>query len=86
MLYDELGKAYLGRRRAARVIVCHCQVVSDSTVVDAIDSGARTLAGLCRSTGAGKNCGSCVFSLKRLLCEHGRLLSPLSPEVEVAAS
>jgi bacterioferritin-associated ferredoxin len=68
------------------VIVCHCQVVNDGKVTAAIEAGARTLAGLCRSTGAGKNCGACVFSLKRLLCEHGNPLSALSPEVEVAAS
>jgi bacterioferritin-associated ferredoxin len=68
------------------MIVCHCQVVSDGKVVDAIESGARTLSGICRSTGAGKNCGACVFSLKRLLCEHGRPLPALPPEVEVAAS
>ena len=67
------------------MIVCHCQVVSDGKVADAIESGARTLAGICRSTGAGKNCGACVFSLKRLLCEHGGPL-PTMPEVEVAAS
>jgi bacterioferritin-associated ferredoxin len=68
------------------VIVCHCQVVNDGKVAAAIEAGARTLAGVCRSTGAGKNCGACVFSLKRLLCEHGNPLSALSPEVEVAAS
>jgi bacterioferritin-associated ferredoxin len=68
------------------VIVCHCAVVNDRDVVTAVESGARTLAGLCQSTGAGKNCGVCVFSLKRLLCEHGRTLTTVSPEVEVAAS
>lgn len=67
------------------MIVCHCEVVNDQDVVDAIEAGARTLSGLCKSTGAGKNCGVCVFSLKRLLCEHGQTLSPLPPEVEVAA-
>ena len=68
------------------VIVCHCQVVSDSKVAAAIDAGARTLGGLCRTTGAGRSCGACVFSLKRLLCEHGNPLSAMPPEVEVAAS
>ena len=68
------------------MIVCHCAVVNDQAVVNAVESGARTLAGLCRSTGAGKNCGVCVFSLKRLLCEHGQALAPVSLEVEVAAS
>ena len=68
------------------MIVCHCEVVNDRDVVGAIEAGARTLAGLCKSTGAGKSCGVCVFSLKRLLCEHGRIVAPLPPEVDVAAS
>ena len=53
------------------MIVCHCQVVSDRAVAAAIADGARTLAEVCRATGAGQDCGSCVFSLKRLVCEHG---------------
>jgi bacterioferritin-associated ferredoxin len=68
------------------VIVCHCGVVSDKAVTDAVDAGARTLAGVCRSTGAGQNCGVCVFSIRRLLCEHGSTVEALEPEVSVAAS
>jgi bacterioferritin-associated ferredoxin len=68
------------------VIVCHCGVVNDRAVTDAIRSGARTLSGVCKSTGAGQNCGTCVFSIKRLLCEHGSIVSPMLPEVDVAAS
>jgi bacterioferritin-associated ferredoxin len=52
------------------VIVCHCAVVTDRDVTDAWDAGARSLGQACRTTGAGTDCGSCVFSLKRLLCEH----------------
>jgi len=68
------------------VIVCHCKVVNDRAVANSIDNGARTLAKLCNSTGAGQNCGACVFSLKRLLCEHESVSGPLLPEVELAAS
>jgi bacterioferritin-associated ferredoxin len=70
------------------VIVCHCRVVTDRQVAAAVDSGARSLAGLCRSTGAGQDCGACVFSLKRLVCEHGAPLAsqPVLSEVDVAAS
>jgi bacterioferritin-associated ferredoxin len=68
------------------VIVCHCGVVNDQTVARAVESGARTLSGLCRSTGAGRDCGACVFSLKRLLCDHQSALAALPPEVDVAAS
>ncbi len=76
------------------MIVCHCRVVSDRTVAEAVRAGARSVSGVCRSTGAGQDCGSCVFSLKRLVCEHGNALVPTSappfsdnlPEVDVAAS
>jgi bacterioferritin-associated ferredoxin len=68
------------------VIVCHCRVVTDRAVAAAVRDGARSLAGVCRSTGAGQDCGACVFSLKRLVCEHGAPLIAASPEVDVAAS
>ena len=71
------------------MIVCHCQVVSDRAVADAVRAGARSLAGVCRSTGAGQDCGRCVFSLKRLVCDHGDIRTPAAPvlsEVDVAAS
>jgi bacterioferritin-associated ferredoxin len=69
------------------VIVCHCRVVTDRQVVEALRAGAGSVAGVCRSTGAAQDCGSCVFSVKRLVCEHGgeRSRSHLS-EVDVAAS
>ena len=65
------------------MIVCHCRVVSDRQVAEAVRSGARSVSAVCRSTGAGQECGSCVFSLKRLVCEHGAPI--LTSEVDVAA-
>jgi bacterioferritin-associated ferredoxin len=67
------------------MIVCHCSVVSDRAVTSAVDAGARTLGQVCQSTGAGKDCGACVFSVKRLLCEHGTTRPPHVMEVQVAA-
>ena len=58
------------------MIVCHCRVVTDRAVVDAVRAGAASLGSVCRATGAGQDCGSCVFSLKRLVCEHGNALVP----------
>ena len=74
------------------MIVCHCRVVTDRAVGDGGRGGRAHLAAVCRSTGAGQDCGACVFSLKRLVCEHGRLepapapcrrstLQPASPRV-----
>ena len=52
------------------MIVCHCGVVSDREVSAALDDGARTLTAVCRATGAAQGCGACIFSVKRLICQH----------------
>ncbi len=68
------------------MIVCHCRVVNDTAVTEAVDAGATTLATVCRTTGAGTDCGSCVFAVKALLCEHHVVRSALATqEVPVAA-
>jgi bacterioferritin-associated ferredoxin len=67
------------------VIVCHCHVVNDRTVDDAVAAGARTVSAICRTTGAGRSCGSCVFSLKRLLSEHVVESTDVLEEVDGAA-
>ncbi len=67
------------------MIVCHCRVVNDSAVTGAVDAGATTLAKVCQATGAGTDCGTCVFAVKALLCEHRVARSALTPEVPVAA-
>lgn len=52
------------------MIVCHCQVVTETAVAEVVDAGARTLGQVCRTTGAGTDCGACVFTVKRLLTER----------------
>lgn len=76
------------------MIVCHCNVVRCDDVRNAVDEGARTLSQVCSATGAGRGCGACVFTLRRLLCEHqadaaataAAALSESTVEVDVAAS
>ena len=67
------------------MIICHCRVVSDDAVYSAHADGARTVAQVCRATGAGRDCGSCVFTVKRLLCEH-EAFAQSAVEVQGAAS
>jgi bacterioferritin-associated ferredoxin len=67
------------------VIVCQCKVVNDRQIDDAIADGARSVSAVCRATGAARDCGACIFTVKALVCahhakEHDRL------EVEGAAS
>ena len=51
------------------MIVCQCRVVSDRDVEAAVTSGARTVSSVCRSTGAAQECGSCIFTVKALVCQ-----------------
>jgi bacterioferritin-associated ferredoxin len=67
------------------VIVCHCRVVTDRDVDQAIADGARTVAGVCRSTRAAQDCGACVFTVKAIVCQHQEAEHALL-EVEGAAS
>jgi bacterioferritin-associated ferredoxin len=67
------------------VIVCHCRVVTDRAVDAALADGARTVSAVCRSTGAAQDCGSCVFTVKALVCQHHDQERVLM-EVEGAAS
>lgn len=52
------------------MIVCHCRVVNDAAITAAVDDGATSLGEVCRATGAGTDCGTCVFTVKAIVCEH----------------
>ncbi len=67
------------------MIICHCEVVTDRDVAAAVAAGARTTAQVCGATGAGRGCGTCVFSVKRLTCDHVASVES-SQEVGSAAS
>ena len=56
------------------MIICHCAVVSDRRLTEAVESGARTLGHVCRATAAGRDCGVCVFAVKRVVTDHMRRL------------
>jgi bacterioferritin-associated ferredoxin len=68
------------------MIVCHCGVVSDRDISAAVSDGARSLYEVCRQTGSAQDCGSCIFAVKKILCQHGDVLAPAVPEVAGAAS
>lgn len=67
------------------MIFCHCAVVGDRQVAQAVDAGARTVAQVCKATGAGQQCGTCIFAVRKVLCQHGGESQP-AMEVDVAAS
>jgi bacterioferritin-associated ferredoxin len=49
------------------MFVCHCAVVTDQDVLQSLANGSRCLADVCRDTGAGRNCGGCVDTLRTLV-------------------
>ena len=63
------------------MIICHCAAVSDRKVSEAVASGAQTLAQVCRVTQAGRDCGACVFNVRRVITEHSCSPTGLVPEV-----
>ena len=66
------------------MIVCQCAVVSDGEVAAAARSGCRTLRDVCAATGAGRDCGACVFAVRGVLTRAvvaQTIPLPLAPEV-----
>ena len=68
------------------MIVCHCGVVSSRDIVAAWDEGAQSVSQVCDRTGAAQNCGTCVFSVRQVLCEHVQHLETADEETVRAAS
>ena len=67
------------------MIVCQCRVVTDRAIEAALTQGNRTVAAVCRSTGAARDCGTCIFTVKALVCQHHQEQQALL-EVDGAAS
>lgn len=51
--------------------VCHCRVVTDTQIREAIRCGARDVCAIAEACGAGGRCGGCLPALRRLLQEYG---------------
>ncbi|MEX2332937.1 MAG: nitrate reductase [Pseudohongiella sp.] len=52
---------------ASGALVCSCHQVRESTIVDAIVSGCRSVESVGEKTRAGTNCGSCIPEITALL-------------------
>ena len=51
----------------ARMIVCHCALVSHSQLLAEIESGATSIDEVARRCGASMHCGGCVSAVERIL-------------------
>ena len=52
--------------------ICNCNKVSESTLVESIQGGCRSIQGLADQTRAGTGCGSCKGLLAQLLDRHAK--------------
>ena len=68
------------------MIVCHCAVVTSADIVAALEAGARSVSEVCSRTGAAQNCGTCIFSVKQVVCQHEPIGPPHAEETISAAS
>jgi assimilatory nitrate reductase catalytic subunit/bacterioferritin-associated ferredoxin len=57
----------LASQESSRVIVCHCQAVSERAIRAAVRSGARCLRSVARSCAAGRSCGGCTLAIDQIL-------------------
>jgi bacterioferritin-associated ferredoxin len=49
------------------MIVCHCAVVTDRDVREALNAGAATVRDVCRATGAARRCRGCLSSIEAIV-------------------
>lgn len=62
------------------MIVCHCAVVTDHEIRDAIHGGATDVCALAEVCGTSRNCGGCLPAIREELAAHGL---PTSDHLEV---
>lgn len=67
------------------MVICHCAVVTDRDVVEAVADGVTSLGAACQATRAGTMCGRCIPTLRTLLCAPCPLDPSPAPEVVRAA-
>ncbi len=61
------------------MIVCHCAVVNDSDIRDAIHAGATDVCALAEVCGSSRACGGCLPAIRSELAAHGL---PTSDQLE----
>jgi nitrite reductase (NADH) large subunit len=52
-------------------IICHCEAVRDTTIVEAITAGACSVDDVRAVCGAATSCGGCVSAVETLVDLHG---------------
>lgn len=52
------------------MLICHCRIVSDREIREAIASGAADVCAVAEICSAGSRCGGCRPAIRRLLTEQ----------------
>jgi bacterioferritin-associated ferredoxin len=63
------SKGYL-TKGSLTLVICHCERVSHRKIAKAVRGGRSTVRTVCEETGAGRSCGGCVSSVKKVIEEH----------------
>lgn len=50
--------------------ICLCNAVSEKQIRKAVSEGAETVEEIKEKFNAGKNCGSCIFALERVIARQ----------------
>ncbi|MGC3966901.1 MAG: (2Fe-2S)-binding protein [Pirellulales bacterium] len=69
---------------AADPVICRCLQVRQSTVVRAVDEGARSLCQIACTTGAGGGCTACHRRLRSFFAAKRRAEEPIVPALAPA--
>ena len=56
-----------GLAREIRVIICHCQTVSERAIRNAVREGARCRRSVARACAAGRSCGGCTSAIDEIV-------------------
>lgn len=67
------------------MLVCHCNVVNDRTIRQAVKSGARTCRQVERACAAGGTCGGCQPLVRAIIDAEHSEAHERSGEIGVAA-
>lgn len=51
------------------MIVCHCFAVNDRRIRELVQSGAMSVADVISACDAGRDCGSCVTTIRQLVLD-----------------
>jgi bacterioferritin-associated ferredoxin len=75
-----------GPEASSTMIVCHCKAVSDRTIREAVQRGARTMRQCALASNAGRGCGGCLPVVREIVEREADGAAAVPPDACAAAS